>query len=327
MARRRRHGVTLTIAAVLADVALFEKTIDPSLAEDGEASIDHEVQYTYIGPNGRRIGVTKEQLVGNGENDNWPLPGVYEIDIVNSEGNSVLPEPWRAEHFDKDSLIESAKERDGNPGAQLFAVLGEEARISIRNQRHEINHAQARERSAREDLEKQIDVNAQLQKEKNAAIAIAERADAEKDLAVKRQNVAEEALHALENELAYMKPQIAAAVDHGIAQFGKMLGVQGEATNDGEPNAPPGEDGDATAQERAPAPPGADNPAAVLNDLLEKVVFNPDVCRELVEQGFLSWETVRAIVWVQRGVDLGSEPDWGDEDQAASEPDRKAGVA
>lgn len=325
--RRRREGVTLTISAILADVATFEKEVDPSVAEDGSASIDHEVQYTYVAPSGRRMGVTKEQM--QGKEDGWPLPGIYEVDIVNSNGDSILPAgPWKAEHLDRDSLMK-ADEKEGNPAVQLFTAMGEEARITIRNQRADINAAQARERAARDDLNTQIDVAAKLQKEKNAAIAIAERAEAEKELAEERQKVAEEALAQLQNEIAYMKPQIAEAVDHFISQTGKLLGVQDPtndvrpATQDAEQSANPSH-----APDGSPAPPGAEEPRVVLNDLLERVIFNADVCEELVNQGVLSWETVRAIVWIQTGQDPGPEPVWPpaeEEPVADAEPQR--GVA
>lgn len=60
---------------------------------------------------------------------------------------------------------------------------------------------------------------------------------------------------------------------------------------------------------RDPPPPGAEDRAALERQLMD-VIFDLPKCRSVVEQGILSWDTVRAIQWLVTGRDAGETPKW-----------------
>ncbi len=307
---RRRSTTTQTISAALKELDAYISLIDVSVAEDGAASTDREIIYTFITKSKQRIGCTREQLEGKSENgQDWPVAGDYEIDVVDSNEISLLDAaggPWRCCHFDKDSLTKVGDDAERSPMGALVSVLQEEARIEIKNQRGKIDAAERRETNAREELNRQIDVCGRLQREKNDAILRAERAIADKELAEGRQKEAEEALAYLESQVAHLEPQMKAAVDHVITRASQYLGMSTVV-----PTGAANETTESVEEDDSgPAPPGAEDPQGTVEAIFQSTILNPVVCRELVEAGLLKWSDVRAAIWLAINVDVGEVPDW-----------------
>lgn len=312
----RRPERTLTIAAALDAVAKYEKAADARAIDSATPILDRELTYTYISPAGKRIGVSRENLTGQIEG--WPLPGDYEIDVVDSNGESIPDEPWRATEFDKDSLL-AVKTSGDNPANGLMSSIMEESRIIIRDQRIRINQAEARETKAREDLTAKIDLINDLQKKKNDAELAAGKAIADRDLANEKQKEAEAALAYLEDSMASMKPHIAMAVDHGLQRFGELLGATEPDAAPSETEPPPAQDGE------DPPPAGVDDRAKLMNDLLAAVIIDESMLMELTHRGVIPWAQARALYWLIKKKDIGEEPNW-DEFFGADDSDHAGGA-
>jgi len=324
MARRSRNSV-LSIPAALEALGKFLRTIDPALAEAGGVCVDYEVVFTYVMPGGQRQEVTRECLTGKVEEGGteWPLPGQYEIDVFDSEGSSLLQldggGPWVATHFDKDALVQMQKDKSDVQGstAALIQTLQEESRIAIRQSRFDAEQTRGRESKLREELNVKQDVIGDLQRKMNAAIARADKSDAERELAEKRLKEAKDELDELEDRIASLKPHISMGVDMLVDRVGSFLGLP-PANSD----QPPAEDG-TPSEGNDPPPPDAGDPAECLHSFLDKVLYDPAVMRPLVEQGAISWPEVRAMIWHHRKIDIGPTPDWGDgtpSEQSSSDP-------
>lgn len=312
---RRRDTTTDTLPEMLRLIDRYLLSIDGGNREtDAAPALDCHVVFTYISVEGQRIGVGRDQLAG--QVDGWPLPGKYEADYVDSNGVTTLGEPWTAVEFDPEALKALAKGKAESGGDRAVGDLVEQllgtARVENRNLRARAEAAEKREEAANEDRNRKIDTIGRLQKEKNDAVMRADKAVADKELAEAQRKDAEEALEHLEDQNAALRPQIHAAVDRiverGIAAFGgaeMMLppSPDGAASNGAEHRAP--------EQGADPPPPGADDPAGCMEDLLDAVVFDVEVARELVDKGILSWETICALMWLKRGINLGPVPNWG----------------
>ena len=315
---RRRDTVSNTLPTMLAEIDRYSRSIDGALRDPSAApQLDCHWVFTFISASGKRIGVERGQLDGSA--DGWPLPGRYEADYVDSEGNSVVQEPWRGEQLDPDDLREAMKRRENeSPATFLF----EQYQIQMRGQRAELDAARTREAAARVDLNKQVDIAADLQRKKNDAVAQAAKAIADKELAESRQKEAEDALEALERDLSRFKPQLHAVADRmiqrGIEAFGGdvklVLADETSAANganggaNGKHASPPAEPRDAPFDGAA-----AEDVPRHVNDVLRATVFDPEVARELYAMGILSWETIRSLLYLQYGRDLGPDPVWPDE--------------
>lgn len=323
MARTRNENVAIHTA--LKAVDKFTTALNPALidGEQSEAATDYEVEYTYISPSGVRQGVSKEHLEGS--IDGWPLPGHYEIFVLDSNGEPLHPDPFRAVEHDKDALVRGAGDAANNPAMQLFATLSEEARLTVRGQRAELNNALQREKQAREDYQKQIDVTTALQREKAQLVLTAERAVAEKELAEERLKESEDAREKMEQDIAEMKPQFATVVDRALHHFGGFLGLPSNETT-----AEPG----STAQEgqapparkdEDPRPECAVDPQKDTLELLAVLLGNDDVLASMVQEGLVTWDQARSIWWGLMGKDLGDEPNW--DEWHASREEAQEGAA
>ena len=291
-------STVLTLPALLQSLARWEAAIGPN---QGQTALDFRVVYTYVAADGRRLEILREQLE-EGRSDDWPLPGDYEIDVVDSVGASLLRSPWRGVHFDRDALREPRTTRNAYD-ATLTQLL-EESRIALRNSRADLDRAERRAKEAREELESKIDALAQVARERNAAICERDRAVADAELERTKRNDAELAFAELERDVEGFRPHLEMIVDHGIARTLELVGL-GDAKSDSS----------ATPESDAASPPaGAEDPRARVSELMHAAIYNRGIARGLVEQGLLSWETLRALVWLDRGLDLGPTPEWGDDE-------------
>lgn len=329
---RRRDTTTETIPSMLAQVDRYLLSIDGGNrdgTEDAAQILDCHMVYTFISPEGGvRVGVERDQL--EGKTDGWPCVGKYEADYVDSNDVSVLPEPWTAVQFDPDALKELAKGRQhGGGGHDSIGSLVEEllssARIETRNARARAEAAERRADLAREETNRKVDTINRLQREKNDALMQAEKANAGEALAKARQLEAEENLERIENEIAEFKPHIQAGVDqmvhHIKAAFGDgdmMLPGAASQANGGNGAHANGSAGPQPAgdEDADPRPPLAEDPLACGDELLEAVVLDAEVARELHKMGILRWELIRAVIWMKTKRDLGPDPVWGDETEA-----------
>ena len=320
--RRPRPGVTPTLSAVLRDVK--DWAAEYELAQAGQAT-DYRIVFYYLsGPSKQRMEVVEDQLKP-GLVEDWPLPGEYEIDALDSNNTSLLDEPWHAHHLDKEALVRGARAQDEHPAQALF----EDYRIRLRNQRGELDRAEARERAAKGDLEIAETKIRTLTRENSDAKLAQERAEARASFAEEKRKEAEAAFEQLESEHAELKPHIQMFVDHGFDRLVQFFGAA-PANSTGTPNqmhdaggAPP-----PPVQGNDPPPPGAEDPIGRLDELFEGVIYDREVCKALVDQGIITWATVRALVWGRTKVDLGPVPQWEVWAQnAAGEPEaeRKAG--
>lgn len=323
MARRARPGVTPNLAAILRDIEIWESKIN---LPDG-ATVDYTFEYVWIGPQGKRQEIVKEQLT-SGFGDDWPMPGEYEITALDSNGEPI-EEPWRATHFDKDSLSRGRPE-DGP--AALMLAMSEDARITIRNQRASIESAERREKTAKQELNIALDQIADLMRKQANLTLTAERAVADKDLAEGRQKEAEDAYAQLENDILEFRPHVQIAVDHGMARLGQILGVATDnvanSIGAGATDSPSETSSQETYDGADPPPPGCEKPMESLDELYEKIIYNPALCRYLVENGVISWDLVRRLIWLRRHVDLGDTPVWDDaetQDGTAAAPPEEGG--
>lgn len=323
MARTRNENVAIHTA--LKAVDKYTTALNPALidGEQSEAATDYEVEYTYISPSGVRQGVSKEHLEGS--IDGWPLPGHYEIWVLDSNGEPLHAEPFRAVEHDKDALVRGAGDAGNNPAMQLFATLSEEARLTVRGQRAELNSALSREKQAREDLQKQIDVTTTLQRERAQLVLTAERAVADKELAEQRLKESEEVRGKLESDIAEMKPQFATIVDRGLHHFGKFLGLPSNETEPG--------DGQQQSQQAPvregddPRPECAADPQKDTLEVLAALLGNYDVLASMINEELITWEQARSIWWGLTGKDIGSEPDWSEWNAAHDTAEPQEGAA
>src|SRR6185369_8278962 len=135
MTRRRRANATLSLDAAFEQVERWKGEIEHPRGETEEGGlvepiIDYEIVVTYIAPGGTRRQEITEEEAKKGRDGNDPLPGEYEIDAVDSNGQSILAEPWRATVYDPDSVKDLAKSgNEQHPALQLFTAVGEEMRI------------------------------------------------------------------------------------------------------------------------------------------------------------------------------------------------------
>jgi hypothetical protein len=322
MARTRNENVAIHTA--LRAVDKFTTALNPALidGEQPDAAIDYEIEYTYISPSGVRQGVSKEHLEGS--IDGWPMPGHYEIFVLDSNGEPLHQDPFRAVEHDKDALIRGPGDAANNPAMQLFSTLAEEARLTVRGQRAELNSTLSREKEAREAYQKQIDVTTALQREKSQLILTAERAVAEKELAEERLRESEAIREKMETDIAEMKPQFATIVDRGLHHFGRFLGLPSNETEPGEAQqegqAPP------ARENEEPRPECAADPQRDTLDLLAVLLGNDEVLASMVQEGLITWNQARSIWWGLTGKDLGDEPNWDEWHAAhdAAEPQEGA---
>jgi hypothetical protein len=299
---RRRGNSKPIISAILQQIEAW-KTIADMPSGDTGAKLDYEFEWIYISPSGKRREVTKSEL--DGTTDGWPLPGTYEVTAIDSNGDP-LPgmDPWIAEHVDKDTLAETKAQATDNPLMNAVHGLLEEARVTIRDQRRQIDDITKRQNDAEDKMRTAQRQLAEAQQKMAESELVAQRALADKNFAEAKQKEAEDAYTELDRSINAFEPQIKAGVDRVMERFlGPFV-----------PTAPAENDDDPPSQKRvvAPAPGGDDTPErakAVVDDLLE-TMMDIDVCRPLVESGRLEWATVRYVVWKYTGEDVGPEIDW-----------------
>jgi hypothetical protein len=300
--RKPRPGVTPTLSAVLQDVK--EWSADYELTNAGQVP-DFKIVYYYLsGPQKQRMEVVKDQLLP-GTVEDWPLPGEYEIDVLDSLNESLLEEPWRAQHLDKDSLVRGARS-DENPAQVLF----EEYRIRLRNQAADRDRAEAKERKAKDELDVAEEKIRKLSRSNAEYQLAAEQAAARQAYAEEKQKEAEAAFEQLETENAELKPHIQMFFDHGFDRLVQFFGAAPAMAANNTGNAPSA-DGP-PLQGNDPMPPGAEDPIGRLDDLFKAVIYDREICQHLVDQGILTWAQVRALVWCRTKVDLGPEPQWAE---------------
>ncbi len=330
MPPRRRDTTTDTIPAMLAAIDRHLLSVEGGLRDSSEApTLDCHMVYTFIDAKGGRHGIERDQL--EGKVDGWPLVGKYEADYVDSNDVSALGEPWYAVQFDPEALKELAKSGghggsgNGSMGELVDQLMGT-ARIENRNLAARALAAETRADKARAEFDRLVDQVGKLQREKNDATMSRDKAIADKELSDEKRKEAEQALEFLEAQLASMKPQVAMAVDHFIGRGMEAMGVESLAlqtseTSNGSGTPANGASANGThvngstgttppAADADPAPPLADDPVACMEDLLAATVFDPEVARELIAQGILSWDTIRALAWLKTHRDPGPVPPW-----------------
>lgn len=326
MARSYRRQEQVTIRTALKALDEFVKELNPALADGDQSdiSIDYSVIYTFIAANGRRLGVTRENL--EGEIDGWPMPGTYEILVVDSNGKPMHDEPFTAVEIDKDEFLRGGGVSDNASGLAYMQALQEEGRLSLRRIALERDQACAREKDALKAYREQLDVTTELQRKIGRYELAAERAIADKEIAEERLKESEEAREKLEADIAEFKPQIREMVDRGVAHFGKFLGLP---SNETESQAT---DAQATATEPAregddPRPACAADPRQDTLTLLAAVLGDDDVVAHLVQDGVLTWDQVRSVWYGLTGKDLGDEPNWDEWNARRSQESSEEGEA
>ena len=63
-----------------------------------------------------------------------------------------------------------------------------------------------------------------------------------------------------------------------------------------------------------PLGPRSDDPVGCVNELLAATVFDREIAMKLHANFVISWELIRALMWITTDRDLGPEPNWGDPD-------------
>lgn len=322
--RRRRPNSTLSLEAAFDQVARWKQEIEHPRGEGEDGApldpvIDYEIVITYIAPGGTRRQEVTEDQARKGR-DGTPLPGEYEIDAVDSNGDSILPEPWKATEYDPDAVKDLAKGNgvEQHPAVQLFAAAAENARIDLRDMRFEVNAARKREKDARDELNTKIDEIGRLHREKAAEQIKRERAEAEMNLAIAQRAEALEALEFLQKEVEGWKPHIAMAVDHGMQKLGALVMGESASNEQTQPSEAQGE-APATASDQPdtvmgddPPPPGAEDPRARTIETIQALILNDETMIMLVREGFITWSLARAVRWNFTHVDIGEEPNWNE---------------
>jgi len=316
-------GVTASLADVLQQLEEWER--DAGMAGEDHV-IDYRVVCLFSGPNKKPHSIPREYLKP-GAAEEWPMPGDYEIRVVDSNGD-LITDAWTASHFDKETLTRARSTGDDFNPIRLMLDANEDNRIQIRHQRAWVNEAEAREQKAKAELRLSEDRVTELQRKLTAAEHAKGKAEAERDVALEQRQEAVEAAELLEEELATFKAPIAMFVDEGLAKLSQFFGVGVPAANTTGPSsstAPAGNgDPDVSAAGAAaapgagnpnpdPPPPLADDPMQAVQDLgmlFERCIFDREVLRQLVEAGVLEWEHVRRLVWYRLKVDLGPVPKW-----------------
>lgn len=311
---RRRGNSKPIISAILRQIEAWQAVAEIPNGETG-AKLDYELEWIYVSPSGKRREVTKGEF--DGTTDGWPLPGTYEVHVVDSNGDDMNGfDPWIAEHVDKDTLAETKANSAGDSMMNAVHGLLEEARLTQRDQRRQIDDAIRRQGEAEEKMRTATRQLADAQ-QKMAELELAtQRAIADKNFAESKQKEAEDAYRELDRSVNAFEPQFKAGVDRVIERvLGPFIPVA-PAENDDEP----------ASQRRviAPAPGGDDTPErakAVVDGTFEAIFTNIDAIRPLVEAGIVDWATVRYVIWKYTGEEIGEEIDWsywGSDEEASN---------
>lgn len=313
--RRTRPGAVPTLAAALASLDDFMAEVTTPSSE-GIAVIDPKPEFFFRTPGGLSE-IPREYLVNGQNSAGWPVPGSYEIHVVDSEGNDLC-DPWHAAHFDNEELLK--KSNEGNA-----EFLFDEYKSRVRSQRAELEAAESRAKKLAAELAVKDEQIGKLTKTCSALTLANDRAMADKSLAEGRQREAEEALSAMQEDVLTFQPIVQQGVDRVIERAIQIFGLPSFAQANQPAN---NEQSDAAEQEQfPPAPPGIDpNPERYRTSLYDLVT---DVwkLRPLVEHGFLSWEDARGIMWHILKVDPGPVPQWEKWEAAAKSAEGNQGAA
>ena len=303
----RMPGVVQTISSMLREFEIFEreaKTPD----DHGHVSIDYEVRYIYIGPDGIRRSIDKSEMVPTDGIDagpnSGPPPGTYEIHVVNAAGEDIV-EPYRAEHVTYELMAARRSPQESLAG--VYGTALQDAEATIRNQRSRLNDAERREAKARDDLNTKQDQLTKAYSDIAKYRLSAERATSEAAADRERCAAFEAELEQLRSDTAMFKPHVGMIVDEGMRRLCGVLGFpmpSAEQSND--------EQGDPMPQGI-----GCEDPMGTLDTYFKLTLLNPYMARYLVKNSKLltpanvmNWKLVRAVVWLFYKRDLGAVPDW-----------------
>lgn len=329
-------GVTPSLADALQQIEEWER--DAGMPGDDQVLAYHVVCHFLSTPNRKPMSVPREHLKP-GALDDWPMPGDYEIRIVDSN-NANLTDPWYATHFDRESIQRASRTDDSsNNPARMFLDFTEDQRIQIRNQRAWLNEAESRERRAKHDLNLAEDRVSELTRKLTAAEHARVKAEADRDVAQAQRQEAIDAAEQLEEELNTFKAPIAMFVDEGLDKLAQFFGMGARAANNTTAPSSGAQDIGAAGAAAAPGagnpnpdppPPGADDPLQAITDLnamFERCIYDREILRKLVEAGVFEWDLVRRLVWYRLKVDLGPEPKWDEWAAADAQQAAERGAA
>lgn len=303
----RMQGIVQTISGMLQEFETWKRITDTP-DESGQVSVAYEVRYVYIGPDGVRRGIDRSDLSSPDGIDAGPsagpLPGTYEIHIVDSSGSDLI-EPFRAEHVTYDSMTARRSPQESLAG--LYGTALQDAEATIRNQRSRLNDAERRETKAREDLNTKQDQLTKALSDVASYRLAAERAAAEAKADRERCLAFEAELEQIRADTAMFKPHVGMIVDEGMRRLCGVLGLpmpNVEQSND--------EQGDPMPQGI-----GCEDPMGTFDTYFKLTLLNPHIARYLVSNSGLltppnvmNWRLVRAVVWLFYKRDLGAVPDW-----------------
>lgn len=313
--RRTRPGAVPTLAAALASLDDFMAEVTTPSSE-GIAVIDPKPEFFFRAAGGLSE-IPREYLVNGQNSAGWPMPGKYEIHVVDSEGNDLC-EPWHAAHFDNEELLK--KSNEGNA-----EFLFDEYKSRVRSQRAELESAESRAKKLAAELAVKDEQISKLTKTCSALTLANDRAMADKALAEGRQKEAEEALAAMQEDVLTFQPIVQQGVDRIIERAIQIFGVPSFA----QANQPANNEQSAAAEQEQfpPAPPGIDPSPDRYRTSLYDLVTDVWKLRPLVEHGFLSWEDARGIMWHILKVDPGPVPRWEEWEAAAKSAEGNQGAA
>lgn len=315
--RRTRPGAVPTLAAALASLDDFmaEATMPTS---EGVAVIDPKPEFFFRAPGGLSE-IPREYLVNGQNSAGWPVPGNYEIHVVDSDGNDLC-DPWQARHMDNEELLK--RNSEGNA-----EFLFDEYKSRVRSQRAELEAAEARAKKLAAELAAKDEQIGKLTKNCSALTLANDRAMADKMLAEGRQKEAEDALAAMQEDVLTFQPIVQQGVDRVIERAIQIFGLPSFApANQAAPS--PQEPAPGAEQEQfPPAPSGIDPNPERYRTSLYGLVTDVWKLRPLVEHGFLSWEEARGIMWHIAKVDPGPVPRWDEWESAAKSAEGNQGAA
>ncbi len=306
--RRTRPGAVPTLAAALTSLDDFLAEVATPMG-DGIAVIDPKPEFFFRGPGGKLREIPRDYLVNGQNSAGWPVPGDYEIHVVDSDGNDLC-DPWLACHIDNEELLK--RNSEGNA-----EFLFDEYKTRVRSQRAELESAETRAKKLATELSIKDEQIGKLTKACSALTLANDRAMADKTLAEGRQKEAEDALAAMQEDVLTFQPIVQQGVDRVIERAIQIFGL---------PNFAPANQAAPSTQEPAPGPEqeqGPPTPSGIdpnperYRSSLYGLVTDVWKLRPLVEHGFLTWEEARGIMWHIAKVDPGPAPRWDEWESAA----------
>lgn len=300
-------GVVNTVRAMLDDFETWQVATKTPNAEG--VSLPYTEHYIYIGPDGRPVRITRDDITQEAGPDEKGLPpGRYEIRVIGMDGNECV-EPFVGEHIAYDELS-ALRRSPSDVASSAFSAVTSELETALRNTGARLRDAERREEKYRRDCNTYIDQNANLLREKGMLMLRTEQAEGYAKAAKEEVELLRNELAALREETAMFKPHAQLLVQEGVQYLARAFGIP-------MPAALPSANDIGAPQVGDPMPQniGAEDPLGRFNDFFAATIANPYFCAWAIEQGTkmnppITWPLVRALFWAHTKCDLGAVPDW-----------------